>query len=100
MKKSKLRKCPFCHSEMKIKTSLNYDETMNMQICCSSYNYKIDLIYDVYNYLTNEYYDDKVSRYINYWNNDINLKNDENIWLNYFKSLKNIDYKNFIKKRF
>ncbi len=100
MKKSKLRKCPFCHSEMKIKTSLNYDETMNMQICCSSCNYKIDLIYDVYNYLTNEYYDDKVSRYINYWNNDINLKNDENIWLNYFKSLKNIDYKNFIKKRF
>lgn len=100
MKKIKLRKFLFCHSEMKIKTSLNFDETMNMQICCSSCNYKIDLIYDVYNYLTNEYYDDKVSRYINYWNNDINLKNDENIWLNYFKSLKNIDYKNFIKKRF
>ena len=51
------------------------------------------------------YYKSKVyfiyeQRYYNYWNNDINLKNDENIWLNYFKSLKNIDYKNFIKKRF
>lgn len=83
--KIKLRKCPFCHSKMEIITTLNSDETMNMQICCSACQYKIDSIYDVFNYLTNGYYIDKVMQYINYWNNDDKLKNNENEWLNYLK---------------
>lgn len=81
MKKIKLRKCPFCLSEMKIKTSLNSDETMNMQICCSNCKYEITSIYDVYNHFTGEYYNDKINQYVDYWNNDEKLKNDELICL-------------------
>lgn len=80
-KEFELRKCPFCHSEMKIKTSLNSDETMNMQICCSNCKYEIISIYDVYNHFTGEYYNDKINQYINYWNNDEKLKNAELIYL-------------------